>query len=71
MLVKLIEEAGFPKGVANLIHGGKDVSNQLLESNDIEGISFVGSTPVARGVYTKAAQKGKRAQCQGGLSQLN
>ncbi|MFW5986137.1 MAG: CoA-acylating methylmalonate-semialdehyde dehydrogenase, partial [Halanaerobiales bacterium] len=66
MLVELIEEAGFPGGVVNLVHGGKEVSNKLLESNDIEGISFVGSTPVAKSIYARAAQEGKRAQCQGG-----
>ncbi len=66
LLVKLIEKAGFPEGVVNLVHGGEEVSNILLESDVIEGISFVGSTPVARQVYLKAAQSGKRAQCQGG-----
>ncbi|AGB42376.1 methylmalonic acid semialdehyde dehydrogenase [Halobacteroides halobius DSM 5150] len=66
ILMELIEEAGIPEGVVNLVHGGKEVSTTLLESDDIEGVSFVGSTPVAKKVYTKAAMEGKRAQCQGG-----
>ncbi|MCQ5377283.1 MAG: CoA-acylating methylmalonate-semialdehyde dehydrogenase [Candidatus Methanomethylicia archaeon] len=65
ILVELAEEAGFPPGVVNLLHGSRDVSNALLESPDVKAVSFVGSSPVAKHIYTKSAQNGKRAQCQG------
>lgn len=62
----LIDEAGFPPGVINLVHGAKETVDTLLEHPDIEGISFVGSTPVAKYIYRKAGEHGKRVQCQGG-----
>jgi malonate-semialdehyde dehydrogenase (acetylating)/methylmalonate-semialdehyde dehydrogenase len=63
---ELIEELGLPPGVANLLHGGKTVVDALLEHPQVQAISFVGSTPVAKYIYAKAAAQGKRAQCQGG-----
>ena len=63
---ELIEELGLPPGVVNLVHGGKTVVDALLEHPQVQAISLVGSTPVARYVYAKAAAQGKRAQCQGG-----
>ncbi len=63
---QLIAEAGFPPGVINLINGGKGVVDNLLDSPDVQGISFVGSTPVAKAIYSKASANGKRAQCQAG-----
>jgi malonate-semialdehyde dehydrogenase (acetylating)/methylmalonate-semialdehyde dehydrogenase len=63
---ELMERAGFPKGVLNLINGGKVVVDGLLDHPKIRAISFVGSTPVAKYVYGRAAASGKRAQCQGG-----
>lgn len=63
---ELIEQCGFPDGVVNLVHGGKDAVDALLDHPDVRAISFVGSTPVARYVYARAAANGKRAQCQGG-----
>jgi malonate-semialdehyde dehydrogenase (acetylating)/methylmalonate-semialdehyde dehydrogenase len=63
---ELVEQAGFPKGVVNLLHGGKGVVEALLDHPNVRAISFVGSTPVARYVYARAAANGKRAQCQGG-----
>jgi malonate-semialdehyde dehydrogenase (acetylating)/methylmalonate-semialdehyde dehydrogenase len=65
-MFELIEAAGFPAGVVNLVHGGKTVVDALLDHPDVRAISFVGSTPVARYVYARAAANGKRAQCQGG-----
>jgi len=65
-LFELIDEAGFPPGVINLVNGSREVADTLLESKDIKGVSFVGSTPVAKYVYSKATATGKRAQCQGG-----
>ena len=65
-LFALIDEAGFPEGVINLVNGSREVVDVLLESRDVKGVSFVGSTSVAKYVYTKATAGGKRAQCQGG-----
>jgi len=61
-----METAGFPAGVVNLVHGGKDAVDALLDHPEVRAISFVGSTPVARYVYGRAAANGKRVQCQGG-----
>jgi malonate-semialdehyde dehydrogenase (acetylating)/methylmalonate-semialdehyde dehydrogenase len=63
---ELIEQLGLPPGVVNLVHGGKTVVDALLGHPLVQAISFVGSTPVAKYVYAKAAAQGKRAQCQGG-----
>ncbi|MDY0407143.1 CoA-acylating methylmalonate-semialdehyde dehydrogenase [Virgibacillus sp. 179-BFC.A HS] len=65
-LVDLFYEAGFPKGVLNLVHGGKDVVNGMLDHSDIAAISFVGSEPVARYVYQTGTAKGKRVQALAG-----
>jgi malonate-semialdehyde dehydrogenase (acetylating)/methylmalonate-semialdehyde dehydrogenase len=65
-MAELIDEAGFPPGVINIVNGSRDVSDALLQSPDVKGVSFVGSTPVARYVYSTATAHGKRAQCQGG-----
>jgi malonate-semialdehyde dehydrogenase (acetylating)/methylmalonate-semialdehyde dehydrogenase len=63
---ELIERTGVPKGVVNLVNGGKAVVDALLDHPKVRAISFVGSTPVARYIYSRAAQQGKRCQCQGG-----
>src|SRR6266576_1938579 len=63
---ELLEKTGLPKGVANLVNGGKEVVNALCDHPQVRAISFVGSTPVARHVYGRAAASGKRMQCQGG-----
>jgi malonate-semialdehyde dehydrogenase (acetylating)/methylmalonate-semialdehyde dehydrogenase len=65
-LVRLLEEAGFPPGVVNLIHGGAEAVDAMLDHPAIRAISFVGSSAVARHVYARAAAAGKRVQCQGG-----
>ncbi len=65
-LVELIDRAGFPKGVVSLVHGGKETVDAILEHPLIRAISFVGSTNVAKYVYSRATANGKRAQCQGG-----
>ncbi len=65
-LVALIEATGLPPGVVQLVHGGKETVEALLDHPTVRAISFVGSTPVARYVYSRAAAHGKRAQCQGG-----
>src|SRR5262245_34133219 len=62
----LLEEVGLPSGVLNLVNGGRDVVNGLLDHPAVRAVSFVGSSAVARYVYARAAAAGKRAQCQGG-----
>jgi len=62
----LIEQAGFPPGVLNLVNGAKDVVDCILNNPAVRAVSFVGSTPVAKYVYSSATAAGKRAQCQGG-----
>jgi malonate-semialdehyde dehydrogenase (acetylating)/methylmalonate-semialdehyde dehydrogenase len=63
---ELLEQVGFPKGVVNLVHGARETVDAILDHPLIQAISFVGSTPVARHVYARAAAHGKRAQVQGG-----
>ncbi len=65
-VMDLVEKTGLPKGVVNLVNGGRDVVNALCDHPQVRAISFVGSTPVARHVYARAAASGKRMQCQGG-----
>ena len=65
-LFRLLEEAGFPKGVISLVNGGKDTVDAILDHGLVRAVSFVGSTPVARYIYSRATASGKRAQCQGG-----
>lgn len=67
---KLLEKAGLPKGVMNLVQGGKDVVNALCVHPDIKGVSFVGSTPVAKHVYNLACSTGKRVQSLGGAKNV-
>jgi len=63
---ELLEKTGLPKGVVNLVNGGRDVVNALCDHPQVRAISFVGSTPVAKHVYARSAATGKRMQCQGG-----
>ncbi|ESP87032.1 methylmalonate-semialdehyde dehydrogenase [Candidatus Halobonum tyrrellensis G22] len=65
-IVELAAEAGFPDGVVQLVNGSVDTVNAILGHDGIEGVSFVGSTPVAKHVYETAAANGKRVQAQGG-----
>ncbi|HEY8476992.1 MAG TPA: CoA-acylating methylmalonate-semialdehyde dehydrogenase [Chloroflexota bacterium] len=65
-IVQLVEATGLPPGVVNLVHGSKAAVDALLDHPDVKAVSFVGSTPVARAVYSRAAANGKRVQCQGG-----
>src|ERR1700682_4106913 len=64
--IELIELTGIPKGVVNLVNGGREVVDALCDHPKVRAISFVGSTPVAKHVYARAAASGKRMQCQGG-----
>jgi malonate-semialdehyde dehydrogenase (acetylating)/methylmalonate-semialdehyde dehydrogenase len=65
-IFELIEMTGLPRGVVNLINGGREVVDALCDHPQVRAISFVGSTPVAKHVYARAAASGKRMQCQGG-----
>jgi malonate-semialdehyde dehydrogenase (acetylating)/methylmalonate-semialdehyde dehydrogenase len=63
---EMMEALGLPPGVLNLVNGGKEAVDALLDHPTVRAISFVGSTPVARYIYARGAQAGKRLQCQGG-----
>lgn len=65
-IAELWKEAGLPDGVFNVVHGDKESVDALLEHPDVESISFVGSTPIARYVYENGARAGKRVQALGG-----
>ncbi len=65
-IMELIQRTGLPKGVVNLVNGGRTVVDALCDHPQVRAISFVGSTPVAKHVYARAAASGKRMQCQGG-----
>jgi malonate-semialdehyde dehydrogenase (acetylating) / methylmalonate-semialdehyde dehydrogenase len=63
---KLIEQIDLPAGVINLVHGGKETVDALLDHPEIRAISFVGSSNIAKYVYSRGAANGKRVQAQGG-----
>ncbi len=65
-LFELLQQTGIPSGVVQLVNGGKETVDALLDHPDVRAISFVGSTPVAKYIYSRATANGKRAQCQGG-----
>jgi malonate-semialdehyde dehydrogenase (acetylating)/methylmalonate-semialdehyde dehydrogenase len=65
-LFDLLDQAGFPPGVVQLVNGSKETVDALLDHPTVRSVSFVGSTPVAKYVYSRATANGKRAQCQGG-----
>ena len=62
----LVEKVGFPPGVVNLVNGAKAAVDAILDHPTIRAISFVGSTPVAKYIYSRGATSGKRVQAQGG-----
>lgn len=65
-LAALFSEAGLPEGVLNVLHGDKAAVNGILQHEDVDAVSFVGSTPVARYIYERASRHGKRVQAFGG-----
>ncbi|MFE4106086.1 CoA-acylating methylmalonate-semialdehyde dehydrogenase [Almyronema epifaneia] len=65
-IFNLIDQLDLPAGVINLVNGSKATVDAILDHPQIRAISFVGSTPVARYIYSRAAANGKRVQCQGG-----
>ena len=69
-IFEIVDEIGFPEGVVNMVHGSRDVVNGLLDHPDIEGISFVGSTPTAKYIYKRCGETGKRVQALGGAKNI-
>jgi malonate-semialdehyde dehydrogenase (acetylating)/methylmalonate-semialdehyde dehydrogenase len=65
-VAELLKEAGVPDGVFNVVHGDKVAVDAILEHPDIQSVSFVGSTPIAKYVYENATKRGKRCQALGG-----
>jgi malonate-semialdehyde dehydrogenase (acetylating)/methylmalonate-semialdehyde dehydrogenase len=65
-LAEIFLEAGFPEGVLNIVHGAREAVDALLTHPNVNAISFVGSAPVAKHVYSTAAANGKRVQALGG-----
>ena len=65
-MARLLKEAGLPDGVFNVVNGDKEAVDALLDSPQIEAISFVGSTPIASYIYTRGTASGKRVQALGG-----
>ncbi|HWF16117.1 MAG TPA: CoA-acylating methylmalonate-semialdehyde dehydrogenase [Acidimicrobiales bacterium] len=66
LIAELAREAGVPDGVVNVVHGDAEAVDALLAHPDVEAVSFVGSTPIARHVYEEGARHGKRVQALGG-----
>ncbi|MEO1909821.1 MAG: CoA-acylating methylmalonate-semialdehyde dehydrogenase [Paracoccus sp. (in: a-proteobacteria)] len=66
MLAKLLQEAGLPDGVLQVVNGDKETVDAILDNETIQAVGFVGSTPIAQYIYERASANGKRAQCFGG-----
>ncbi len=65
-IFELLEQAGFPKGVVNMVNGAKEAVDAIVDQPEVRAISSVGSTPVAKYVYSRGSANGKRVQAQGG-----
>ncbi len=65
-LFEMLDEAGLPPGVVNMVNGGAEVADGCMEHPDMQGVTFVGSTPVARHIYKKCGENGKRVIAQAG-----
>lgn len=65
-IVKAFHEAGLPEGVLNLVHGDKDTVEAIIDDPAVKAVSFVGSTPIAKAIYSRATALGKRCQALGG-----
>lgn len=66
LIAELLQEAGLPPGVFNVVHGDKVAVDTLLRHSDVKAVSFVGSTPIAQYIYATGAAHGKRVQALGG-----
>ncbi|MFR0674369.1 CoA-acylating methylmalonate-semialdehyde dehydrogenase [Enterobacterales bacterium AW_CKDN230030176-1A_HGKHYDSX7] len=65
-IARLLEEAGLPKGILNVVHGDKEAVDALIEAPEVKALSFVGSTPIAEYIYAEGTRRGKRVQALGG-----
>jgi len=65
-LAELLQEAGLPDGVLQVINGDKEAVDAILDNDTVQAVGFVGSTPIAQYIYGRACTNGKRAQCFGG-----
>ncbi|WP_339486522.1 CoA-acylating methylmalonate-semialdehyde dehydrogenase [Pseudomonas sp. EL_65y_Pfl2_R95] len=65
-IAQLLQEAGLPKGVMNVVHGDKEAVDALIEAPEVKALSFVGSTPIAEYIYSEGTKRGKRVQALGG-----
>ena len=66
LIIELLEKSGLPKGVLNVVHGGRECVDALLTHPAVKAISFVGSSPVAKHIYETGTRHGKRVQANGG-----
>jgi malonate-semialdehyde dehydrogenase (acetylating)/methylmalonate-semialdehyde dehydrogenase len=66
MLAELMQEAGLPDGILQVVNGDKESVDAILDNEDISGVGFVGSTPIAQYIYSRGTANGKRVQCFGG-----
>ena len=66
LIAEMLAEAGLPEGVFNVVHGDKVAVDRILEHPDIQAVSFVGSTPIAKYIYSTGTANGKRVQALGG-----
>lgn len=66
LVADIFHQAGFPEGVLNVVHGDKLAVDTILDSPDVQAVSFVGSTPIAEYVYQRGTASGKRVQALGG-----
>ncbi len=69
--LELAQEAGFPPGVLNLVHGGPDIVNHLITHDDVRAISFVGSTRAGKHIYSTGCAHAKRVQCMCGAKNFS
>ncbi|SDI02728.1 malonate-semialdehyde dehydrogenase (acetylating) / methylmalonate-semialdehyde dehydrogenase [Pseudomonas flavescens] len=65
-IAQLLQEAGLPKGVLNVVHGDKTAVDALIQAPEVKALSFVGSTPIAEYIYAEGSKRGKRVQALGG-----
>src|SRR5260370_5025491 len=70
-IAKLLEKAGLPKGVLNIVHGGRDCVDALLTHPKVKAVSFVGSPPIAKYIYETGTKHGKRVQSNGGAKNFD
>lgn len=70
LIFELMEEIDLPEGVVNMVHGSREAVNAMLDHPDIQGMSFVGSTPTAKYIYKRCAETGKRVQALGGAKNI-